>query len=172
MPPISPTAPGHEDHLDPLNLSNTAALTKYIERAMTSTNTASTINFNQTANESTKSNIFAIPQLTQNQKQQQFKESFELAGGAEAWVARIERECIEGSAISPALVKLNTQFIEDTGRWEINDRLGQDISRWYEGNLETGEWNRHRNHNYLAAAFFTSGQGSKEGNRRLAIVVR
>jgi hypothetical protein len=123
------------------------------------TNTASTTNFSQTTSDSNKSNIFLIPQLTQNQKQQQFKESFELAGGAEAWVAKIERECIEGSAISPALVKLNVQFIEDTGRWEINDRLGQDISRWYEGNLETGEWNRHRNHNYLAAAFFISENG-------------
>jgi Domain of unknown function (DUF3854)/AAA domain len=126
---------------------------------MTSTNNISAVNFNQNATDSHKSNIFAIPQLTQNQKQQQFKESFELAGGAEAWVAKIERECIEGSAITPALVKLNVQFIEDTGRWEINDRLGQDISRWYEGNLETGEWNRHRNHNYLAAAFFTSENG-------------
>jgi hypothetical protein len=28
MPPIAPTALGHEDHLDPLNLSNKAALTK------------------------------------------------------------------------------------------------------------------------------------------------
>jgi hypothetical protein len=121
---------------------------------MTNTN-ASTVNFNQT------SKVFFpnFPQLTQNQKQQQFKESFELAGGAEAWVAKIERECIEGSAINPVLVNLNVQFIEDTGRWEINDRLGQDISRWYEGNLETGEWNRHRNHNYLAAAFFVSENG-------------
>jgi Domain of unknown function (DUF3854) len=123
------------------------------------TTTASTINFSQTTSDSNKSNIFAIPQLTQNQKQQQFKESFELAGGAEAWVAKIERECIEGSAINPALVKLNTQFIEDTGRWEINDRLNQNIVRFPEGNLETGEWNRHRNHNYLAAAFFTSENG-------------
>jgi hypothetical protein len=29
--PISLTALGHEDHLDPLNLSKKAALTKYIE---------------------------------------------------------------------------------------------------------------------------------------------
>jgi Domain of unknown function (DUF3854) len=126
---------------------------------MTSTTTASTINFSQTNPDSNKSNIFAIPQPTQNQKQQQFKESFELAGGAEAWVERIERECIEGSAINPALVKLNVQFIEDTGRWEINDRLGQSIVRFPEGNLETGEWNRFKNHKYLAAAFFISENG-------------
>jgi hypothetical protein len=31
MPPISLTALGHEDHLDPLNLSNKAALTKHRE---------------------------------------------------------------------------------------------------------------------------------------------
>jgi hypothetical protein len=31
MPPISLTALGHEDHLDPLNISKKAALTKYIE---------------------------------------------------------------------------------------------------------------------------------------------
>jgi hypothetical protein len=31
MPSISMTAPGHEDHLDPLNLSSKAALTKYRE---------------------------------------------------------------------------------------------------------------------------------------------
>ena len=118
--------------------------------------TISTVN--QTA--STQSKVFPVfPQLTQNQKQQQFKEFFELAGGAEAWVAKIEHECIEGSAISPALVELNVQFVEDTGRWEINDRLGQSISLWYEGNIETGEWNRYRNHNYLAAAFFTSESG-------------
>jgi tRNA A37 threonylcarbamoyladenosine biosynthesis protein TsaE len=121
--------------------------------------TASTVNFNQTTSDQSKVLFPIFPQPTQNQKQQQFKESFELAGGANAWVERIERECIEGSAISPALVSLNVQFIEDTGRWEINDRLGQDISRWYEGNLETGEWNRFRNHNYLAAAFFTSENG-------------
>jgi ABC-type cobalamin/Fe3+-siderophores transport system ATPase subunit len=123
------------------------------------TNKASTINFNQNIPDSTKSNIFPFPQLTQNQKQQQFQESFELAGGAEAWVEKIERECIEGSAISPALVDRNVQFIEDTGRWEINDRLNQAIVRFPEGNLETGEWNRHRNHNYLAAAFFVSENG-------------
>jgi ABC-type oligopeptide transport system ATPase subunit len=107
-----------------------------------------------------ESNVFPIFQpLTQNQKQQQFKESFELAGGAEAWVAKIERECIEGSAISPALVDRNVQFIEDTGRWEINDRLNQSIVRFPEGNLETGEWNRFKNHKYLAAAFFISENG-------------
>jgi Domain of unknown function (DUF3854)/AAA domain len=132
------------------------------------TSTASTINFNQTTPDSNKSNIFAIPQpLTQNQKQQQFKESFELAGGAEAWVDRFERECIEGSAISPALVDLNVQFIEDTGRWEINDRLNQNIVRFPEGNLETGEWNRFRNHNYLAAAFFVS-ENSEIFNAKVA----
>jgi Domain of unknown function (DUF3854) len=126
---------------------------------MTSTNNIYAINFNQSTPDSTKSNIFPFPQLTQNQKQQQFQESFELAGGAEAWVERIERECIEGSAISPALVKNNVQFIEDTGRWEINDRLGQSIVRFPEGNLETGEWNRFKNHKYLAAAFFISENG-------------
>jgi tRNA A37 threonylcarbamoyladenosine biosynthesis protein TsaE len=125
---------------------------------MTNTN-ASTVNFNQTTSDQSKVLFPNFPQPTQNQKQQQFKESFELAGGANAWVESIERECIEGSAISPALVEINVQFIEDTGRWEINDRLNQDISRWYEGNLETGEWNRFRNHNYLAAAFFTSENG-------------
>jgi hypothetical protein len=121
------------------------------------------MNTNDTCSTCTTSNSKVLfpnfPQVTQNQKQQQRKESFELAGGADTWVANIKNECIEGSAINPALVDLNVQFIEDTGRWEINDRLGQDISRWYEGNLETGEWNRHRNHNYLAAAFFTSENG-------------
>jgi Domain of unknown function (DUF3854) len=126
---------------------------------MTSTNNIYAINFNQSTPDSHQSNIFPFPQLTQNQKQQQFKESFELAGGAEAWVAKIERECIEGSAISPALVDRNVQFIEDTGRWEINDRLGQTIVRFPEGNLETGEWNRFKNHKYLAAAFFISENG-------------
>lgn len=121
--------------------------------------TVSTINFSQNTSDQSKVLFPVFPQLTQNQKQQQFKESFELAGGADTWVEAIKRECIEGSAIYPALVDLNVQFIEDTGRWEINDRLGQDISRWYEGNLETGEWNRFRNHKYLAAAFFISENG-------------
>ncbi len=132
---------------------------------MTNTNTASTINFNQTAPDSTKSNIFAIPQLTQNQKQQQFKESFELAGGAEAshnsdfskFVSAITKECVEGSGISPELLAINTEFIEDTGAWEVQEALNQDVKRFTEGNSETGQWNR--NWQYQAIAMFKSENG-------------
>lgn len=41
------------------------------------------------------------------------------------------KECIEGSAISPALVEANIEFIEDTGRWETYQLLGWDIrTQW------------------------------------------
>jgi hypothetical protein len=60
---------------------------------------------------------------------------------------------------APNLLALNVQYVEDQGNWEVNEWLEQDISRWFEGNAETGEWNRHRNHNYGAGAFFVSENG-------------
>jgi hypothetical protein len=63
-----------------------------------------------------------------------------------------------GSGIDRPLAELNIKFLEEIGLgFQINLELNQQITRFPEGNLETGEWNR--NHNYLAAAFFISETG-------------
>jgi Domain of unknown function (DUF3854) len=148
---------------------------------MTNTN-ASTVN--QTTSDQSKVLFPIFPQPTQNQKQQQFKESFELAGGAEVshesvqgkesrlsiiaiqpeaqsdfskFVSTIAKECVEGSGISPELLALNIEFIEDTGAWEVQEALNQDVKRFTEGNSETGQWNR--NWQYQAIAMFKSENG-------------
>jgi Domain of unknown function (DUF3854) len=74
----------------------------------------------------------------------------DVLGGNEGFVQRIETECIEGSAISPEMLALNIRYVEDTGRWEINNWLGQRISRF--GKIEN-------NWNYQSAAFFVSENG-------------
>jgi Domain of unknown function (DUF3854) len=74
----------------------------------------------------------------------------EVLGGNEGFIKRFEAECILGSAISPEMLALNIRYIEDTGRWEINNWLGQKISRF--GKIEN-------NWNYQSAAFFVSENG-------------
>jgi hypothetical protein len=84
---------------------------------------------------------------------------FTALGGYQNFTDRFNLECTQGSAIAPTLLALNVKFVEDKGNWEVNEWLEQDISRWFEGNSETGQWNRHRNHNYGAGAFFISENG-------------
>lgn len=73
------------------------------------------------------------------------------------FVNAITRECVEGSGISPELLALNIEFIEDTGAWEVQEALDQEIKRFTEGNSETGQWNR--NWQYQAIAMFKSENG-------------
>jgi energy-coupling factor transporter ATP-binding protein EcfA2 len=75
---------------------------------------------------------------------------YETLGGTIGFIHRFQAECTQGSAIDPKLLALNVKFVEDRGRWEINDRLNQKISRF--GKIEN-------NHNYQAAAFFVSENG-------------
>jgi Domain of unknown function (DUF3854)/AAA domain len=74
----------------------------------------------------------------------------------EGWIGQMTREMVEGSAIPPALVNLNTQFVADDLRWNINDRLGQAVRRFTNADAE-GHWNRP--HNYEAAVFFVGEDG-------------
>jgi ABC-type oligopeptide transport system ATPase subunit len=73
------------------------------------------------------------------------------------FVSAITKECVEGSGISPELLALNIEFIEDTGAWEVQEALDQEIKRFTEGNSETGQWNR--NWQYQAIAMFKSESG-------------
>jgi chemotaxis regulatin CheY-phosphate phosphatase CheZ len=84
---------------------------------------------------------------------------FTALGSYQGFINRFQAECTQGSGIDPNLLALNVQYVEDRGNWEVNEWLEQDISRWFEGNSETGQWNRHRNHNYGAGAFFVSENG-------------
>jgi energy-coupling factor transporter ATP-binding protein EcfA2 len=99
------------------------------------------------------------PQPTKGQRQRAAREEFENTGGFEAWKKTfIENELMAGSGIDRSLAELNIKFLEEIGLgFQINLELNQQITRFPEGNLETGEWNR--NHNYLAAAFFISETG-------------
>ncbi len=101
----------------------------------------------------------APQQPTKGQRQRAAREEFENNGGFAAWKQRfIENELMAGSGIDRPLAELNIKFLEEIGLgFQINLELNQQITRFPEGNLETGEWNR--NHNYLAAAFFTSETG-------------
>jgi Domain of unknown function (DUF3854) len=129
---------------------------------MTSTNT-STVSFSQATSDQSKVLFPIFPQLTQNQ--QQFKESnlsmitFESSSQSDfsKFVSAITQECVEGSGISPELLALNIEFIEDTGAWEVQEALNQEVKRFTEGNSETGEWNR--NWQYQAIAMFKSENG-------------
>jgi hypothetical protein len=102
---------------------------------------ALTINFSQTTPDS--ANIIA----TESSSQSDFNR----------FVSDITQECIEGSGISPELLTLNVEFIEDTGAWEVQEALNQDVKRFTEGNSETGHWNR--NWQYQAIAMFKSENG-------------
>lgn len=75
---------------------------------------------------------------------------YEALGGNEGFIARFNAECIQGSAISLEMLSLNIRYVEDKGRWEINDWLEQNTVRF--GKIE-------KNWNYRSAAFFVSENG-------------
>ncbi|MBD2019181.1 DUF3854 domain-containing protein [Leptolyngbya sp. FACHB-36] len=58
---------------------------------------------------------------------------------------KIKRECIEESAIAPALVDEAIDFIEETGRWEPNEALGWEVKP---------NWQTKRPHSFGAIARF------------------
>jgi hypothetical protein len=115
------------------------------------TYTINSVQATQTTFESNpESNVFTVFQPpTQNQPETQSDFS--------KFVSAITKECVEGSGISPELLALNVEFIEDTGAWEVQEALDQEIKRFTEGNSETGEWNR--NWQYQAIAMFKSESG-------------
>ena len=57
------------------------------------------------------------------------------------WAATIRREFIDGSGIDPDLFEAAIDFIEDTGYWEPNELLGQNVSR---------QWQTRKPHSYGA----------------------
>jgi hypothetical protein len=61
------------------------------------------------------------------------------------WAATIEREFIDGSAISPNLFETAIDIVQDTGYWEPNELLGQSVSR---------QWQTYKPHSYGALAVF------------------
>jgi Domain of unknown function (DUF3854) len=81
----------------------------------------------------------------------------EAQGDFDKFVSAITQECVEGSGIPPELLAQNVEFIEDTGAWEVQEALNQEVKRFTEGNSETGEWNR--NWQYQAIAMFKSENG-------------
>jgi hypothetical protein len=115
------------------------------------TYTINSVQATQTTIESNpESNVFSLFQpLTQSQPEAQSDFS--------KFVSAITKECVEGSGISPELLAENIEFIEDTGAWEVQEALDQEIKRFTEGNSETGEWNR--NWQYQAIAMFKSENG-------------
>jgi hypothetical protein len=67
------------------------------------------------------------------------------------WAATIEREFIDGSAISPNLFEAAIDIVEDTGYWEPNELLGQSVSR---------QWQSRKPHSYGALAVFLNEDSS------------
>ena len=59
------------------------------------------------------------------------------------WQSAIKREFIDGSGIAPDLFEATIDFIEDTGYWEPNELLGQNVSR---------QWQTRKPHSYRTLA--------------------
>ena len=67
------------------------------------------------------------------------------------WAATIKREFIEGSGIAPELFEAAIDLIEDTGYWEPNELLGQNVSR---------QWQTRKPHSYTALAVLSNEDSS------------
>ena len=76
--------------------------------------------------------------------------SIDLISGS-GWQSAIKREFIDGSGIAPALFEATIDFIEDTGYWEPNELLGQNVSR---------QWQTRKPHSYGALAVLSNENSS------------